>query len=136
VRRGSVVFGPLLQMPSAGNYSYSPAGVWLRSVAMPAGSTMRSIPYRFEWDPEKAARNERDHGVTFDEATEAFGDPLSLNMPDPDHSLAENRFVVPGLSRQSRLLVVPYAERGLRTRLISARLASRLERHRYEEDSA
>jgi uncharacterized DUF497 family protein len=92
------------------------------------------MSYLFEWDPEKAARNEREHGVTFDEATEAFGDPLALNMPDPDHSLDEERFLVLGLSRQGRLLVVSYAERDPRTRLISARLASRVERRRYEED--
>ena len=73
--------------------------------------------------------------MTFEEATEAFGDPLSLNMPDPDHSRDEERFVVLGLTRQGRLLVVSYAERGLRSRLISARPANRAERRSYEEDS-
>jgi uncharacterized DUF497 family protein len=92
------------------------------------------VPYLFEWDSGKAAANEREHGVAFDEATEAFGDPLSLNMPDPSHSVVEERYLVLGLSRQGRLLVVSYAERGPRTRLISARLASRVERRRYEED--
>jgi uncharacterized DUF497 family protein len=43
------------------------------------------MPYVFEWNPKKAAANLRDHGVSFEEATEVFGDPLSLNMPDPDH---------------------------------------------------
>ena len=80
-------------------------------------------------------RNARERWVSFDEATEAFADPLSLNMPDPSHSRAEERFLVLGLSRRGRLLVVSYAERGSRTRIISARLASRLERRRYEEDS-
>lgn len=92
------------------------------------------MPYLFEWDPKKAAANARTHGVSFEEATEVFGDPLAINLPDPDHSRAEERFVVLGLSHQSRLLVVSYAERGLRTRLISARLASRAERRRYEEE--
>jgi uncharacterized protein len=91
--------------------------------------------YSFEWDPAKAAKNAREHWVSFDEATEAFADPLSLNMPDPSHSRAEERFLVLGLSRRGRLLVVSYAERGSRTRIISARLASRSERRRYEEDS-
>lgn len=94
------------------------------------------MPYIFEWDPEKAAANLRAHGVSFEEATEAFGDPLSLNMPDPKHSAAEERYVVLGLSRSGRLLVVSYGERGPRTRLISARLASRSERRRYEEDAS
>lgn len=93
------------------------------------------MAYLFEWDPRKAATSAREHWVTFDEATEAFGDPLSLNMPDPHHSHAEERFLVLGLSHRGRLLVVSYAERGPRTRIISARLASRAERRRYEEDT-
>ena len=93
------------------------------------------MPYIFEWDPEKAGANLRRHGVSFAEATEVFGDPLALNMPDPEHSTAEERFLVLGLSRSHRLLVVSYAERGPRTRIISARLASRSERRRYEEDT-
>lgn len=92
------------------------------------------MPYLFEWDPKKAAANLRAHGVSFEEATEAFGDPLALNMPDPDHSAAEERYLVLGLSQGRRLLVVSYGERGPRTRVISARLASRSERRRYEED--
>ena len=44
--------------------------------------------YVFEWDPKKAKSNVQKHGVTFDEASTAFGDPLALLMPDPDHSLA------------------------------------------------
>lgn len=93
------------------------------------------MSYRFEWNPQKAADNWRLHRVTFEEATEAFGDPLSLHMPDPDHSRDEERFVVLGLSRRGRLLVVSYAERGFNTRLISARPANRAERRSYEEDS-
>ena len=93
------------------------------------------MPYLFEWDQAKAIANLRKHGVSFDEATEAFGDPLSLTMPDPNHAAREQRFLVLGLSQSGRLLVVSYAERGVRTRLISARLASRSERQRYEETS-
>jgi len=52
------------------------------------------MPYIFEWDPAKAAENLRKHGVSFDEATEAFGDPLSINMPDPGHIRREERFLV------------------------------------------
>ena len=60
------------------------------------------MPYIFEWDPEKAAANLRKHGVSFAEATEAFGDPLALNMPDPEHSSLEERFLVLGLSHSDR----------------------------------
>lgn len=74
--------------------------------------------YVFEWDAKKAESNARKHGVTFDEASTVFGDPLALLMPDPDHSLGEERYLVVGISNQRRLLVVAFAERSPRTRLI------------------
>ncbi len=43
-----------------------------------------SLGYNFEWDPEKAEANLSKHGVSFAEAVTAFGDPLSMNMSDPD----------------------------------------------------
>jgi len=54
------------------------------------------MAYLFEWDPKKAAANLRAHGVSFEEATEVFGDPLALNMPDPDHSASEERYLILG----------------------------------------
>lgn len=89
--------------------------------------------YNFEWNHRKAETNRRKHGVTFEEAMTAFGDPLSLNMPDPDHSESEERFIVMGQSDRYRLLVVSYADIGNRTRIISARMATRSERYDYEE---
>lgn len=62
-----------------------------------------------------------------------FADPLSITISDPDHSMAEMRFVDIGLSYRGRLLVVSYAERADRIRVISARLATRNERRQYEE---
>lgn len=90
--------------------------------------------YIFEWDPVKAEANVRKHGVTFDEASTIFGDPLNLLMADPDHSRDEERYVLLGMSNRRRLLVVAFAERPPRTRLISARRATRQERRRYEEE--
>jgi uncharacterized DUF497 family protein len=92
------------------------------------------VAYSFEWDPKKAASNLKDHGVSFDEASTVFRDILAMNMPDPDHSDGEQRFVVLGMSSASRLVVVSYAERPPRTRIISARLASRPERRKYESE--
>ena len=47
---------------------------------------------RFDWDSEKASRNLTKHGVSFAEASTAFGDPLSVTIPDPRHSRGEERF--------------------------------------------
>lgn len=92
------------------------------------------MSYSFEWDPVKAEANLRKHGVTFDEASTVFGDPLNLLMADPDHSLDEERFLLLGMSNRRKLLVVAFAEHPPRTRLISARPATRHERRRYEEE--
>ena len=89
--------------------------------------------YHFEWDRTKAAANKRRHGVSFLEASTVFGDPLSILLPDPDHSYDEERFLLLGRSRHQRLLVVSHAERPPKTRLISARLATQSESKKYEE---
>ena len=72
--------------------------------------------------------------MTFDEASTVFGDPLAILIPDPDHSIAEQRFVLLGISYRRRLLVVVHAEQPPRTRLISARRAAPKERRAYEEE--
>ena len=88
----------------------------------------------FEWDPEKGHGNLAKHGVTFDEASTAFRDPLSVTISDPLHSEDEDRYVLLGYSYRGRLLVVVHADRGDRIRLISARIATRKERRRHEEN--
>ena len=88
----------------------------------------------FEWDPKKARLNIKTHGVSFDEASAAFRDPLSQTIDDPLHSEDEDRFVLIGRSIQGRLLVIVHTDRGDRIRIISARLATKKERLRYEEN--
>jgi uncharacterized DUF497 family protein len=90
---------------------------------------------RFEWDDVKSATNFDKHGVSFQEAATAFGDPLSLTIADPDHSGSdEQRHILLGQSFQGRLLVVVHVERGDTIRIISARSATRRERQDYEEE--
>lgn len=88
----------------------------------------------FEWDPKKARLNIKRHGISFDEASTAFRDPLSRTIDDPLHSDDEERFVLIGQSVRGRLLVVVHTERGDRIRIISARLATNKERFRYEKN--
>ena len=89
----------------------------------------------FEWDPRKARKNLTVHGVSFDEASTTFRDPLSVTIADPLHSEHEERFVLRGQSHRNRILVVVHTERSHRIRIISARLATNRERHRYEENA-
>ncbi len=87
-----------------------------------------------EWDAEKARLNEAKHGVSFDEAVSALDDPLAITIHDPLHSTAgEERYVTVGLSYNLKVLVVVTCDRGHRTRLISARKATRAERVSYEK---
>ncbi len=68
------------------------------------------------------------------EATTAFGDPLSLTIPDPEHSVSEARYILLGVSSRGRLLVVAHTERGDHLRIVRARLAAPAERRDYEEE--
>jgi len=69
---------------------------------------------------------------SFVEAASVFFDTLSVTIPDPLHSAEEDRFVITALSNRQRHLVVVHSDRGVRIRIISARLASPSERKRYE----
>ena len=68
---------------------------------------------KFEWDPAKADTNVAKHGVTFDEASTVFGDLLSANGRDLEHSAGENRHVTFGLTILGRVLVVSHTDRWL-----------------------
>jgi uncharacterized DUF497 family protein len=89
---------------------------------------------RFDWDPAKAAGNERKHGITFAEAETVFSDEHALSLDDPDHSSGdEERFILLGLSAGLRVLVVVHCYRTPDDviRLISARKATLAERKHY-----
>ncbi len=87
----------------------------------------------FEWDPDKAVQNLRKHSVTFEEAATVFRDELSISVPDPDHSVEEERFITVGLSSQDRLLMVAHTERDDTIRIIRARELTPREKRQYEE---
>ena len=88
----------------------------------------------FEWDPQKAKSNLEKHGVSFEEASTAFQDTLSLTIDDPLHSIDEERLILIGMSQENRILVVVHTERGDNIRIISARKATKEERKSYESD--
>lgn len=68
----------------------------------------------------------------FEEAETVFGDWLATTVPDPDHSLDEERWLTTGLSSRGRLLIVWHTDRGEVIRVIGARQATANERRIYE----
>lgn len=95
---------------------------------------MTNVRFNFEYDPRKAKRNLRKHGISFDEAITVFYDPLAATLPDESHSGDEHRFITIGQSAQRRVLFVVHAERPAGIRLISARRATATEKKQYEEE--
>jgi len=87
----------------------------------------------FEWDPAKAVGNVEKHGVSFEEAVTVFQDPLAKVHADPDHSESEPREILIGHSALNRMLLVAFADRQGKIRLISAREVTRRERRDHEE---
>ena len=87
----------------------------------------------FEWDHRKAAANLKKHGIAFEEAQSVFFDEQARLIDDPDHSEAEDRFVLLGLSSSLRLLLVChcYRREGDVIRIISARKATARESKHY-----
>ena len=83
-----------------------------------------------EFDPAKARSNLRKHGVSFAHAEQALRDDMAVTVEDPD-AVGERRFVTLGRDALGRVLVVIHTPRGERTRVISARKASRGESEQY-----
>ena len=88
---------------------------------------------QIEWDARKNTANKRKHGVSFEEAATVFADERALFREDPDHSTAEERFILLGLSASLRTLVVCHCYRHAEDviRIISARKATKSERAAY-----
>ena len=82
----------------------------------------------FEWDPDKARSNL--HGVSFEAARLVFDDVFALDRFDAGSGHSEPRYIITGVVN-GILLTVVYTERGERTRIISARKATRYEQGEY-----
>ena len=87
----------------------------------------------FDWEGPKAETNLRKHDIHFNVAASIFFDPLSVTVPDPDHSIGEARFLITGRSRFGTMLVVSHTERGGTIHIISARRATPKEVREYEQ---
>ena len=82
---------------------------------------------KFEWDENKNEVNKKKHGLSFETAQEVFY--------DPDHSIGEERFLIIGMLKSSKICIVSHCYRDSDSviRLISAREATKNERKIYQE---
>lgn len=87
----------------------------------------------FEWDPRKAASNARKHGIRFADTVPVLEDGRAITVRDDAHG--EERWVTIGMDAVAQVLVVVYAWRGNRVRIISARPATKEERRQYLENT-
>ncbi len=90
---------------------------------------------KFTWDENKNRINQKKHKVSFEEAASVFYDEMALVRDDPDHSGNEDRFIILGMSKNTKLLVVCHCYRESDTiiRIISARKATTTESRQYYE---
>jgi len=122
--------GHLAQRWTLGSAAEKPSCVYVQ-----CKYTVRVSTLRFEWDERKNKTNRRKHGVSFEEAQTTFADEHGLLIDDPEHSDAEDRFVLLGMSSALRVLIVCHCYRsgGDVIRIISARRADRQEQADYSE---
>jgi len=88
---------------------------------------------KFAWDEVKHAANKRKHKISFEEASSVFDDDFAVYFDDESHSQDEDRFIIIGMSRFDRLLLVChcYRENDTVIRIISARKATQAESELY-----
>lgn len=91
-------------------------------------------PWKFAWDDQKERINRSKHGISFNEAQQAFSDPFNIECPDPKHSIEEERRILLGFSK-GKILVVSFTIRQQTIRIISCRKANPHERRTYEKHS-
>ena len=85
----------------------------------------------FEWDESKNTANVLKHGISFEQASEVFLDPLSLTIRDPEHSHDVERFVTIGTTTAGNIVVAIHTDRAGTVRIISARFATTREKRDY-----
>ena len=85
---------------------------------------------QFEWDQAKNHSNFAKHGIRFEEAVTIFEGPV-LTGTDQRFAYGEQRQISFGLLGETVVLTVVHTDRHGRTRIISARRASRSERNAF-----
>ena len=87
-----------------------------------------TVAVRVTWDRAKNLANQKNHGVSFEEASELFRSGVDyLEQFDDDHSDFEDRFIAIGPILRGLVMVVWTERDGHVVRIILARWATRNE---------
>lgn len=92
----------------------------------------RQLALEFEWDDAKDRINRKKHGISFEEAALIF-EGRTLSKTDDRKDYGETRTITMGQLAEEVIVVLVHTDRNGRTRLISARLANRMERREYND---
>jgi hypothetical protein len=91
---------------------------------------------RFTWDPAKAARNEKRHGISFETAQEVFSDPFHV-VVENDFIDDEQRYLAIGRTGTLIMVALVFVDRSQPDveviRIISAREAIPYEQSQYAD---
>ena len=88
---------------------------------------------RFDWDQGNLDKSYLKHGVTLNQAEEAFLDEAAVILRDFKHSQKEVRYLLIGQTANNKILFIVFTIRDKKIRIISARAADKKEGKRYAE---
>ncbi len=88
---------------------------------------------RFDWNKGNIDKSYFKHGVTLNQAEEAFLDEAAIVLQDFKHSQTESRYLLIGKTANNKILFIVFTLRGKKIRIISARAADKKEAKRYVE---
>ena len=88
---------------------------------------------RYVWDPEKNKADIKKHDVSFEDAVEVFLDEYRIEEIDDRLEYSEERLIVIGMAQTDVLFVVAVEKDDELMRIISARDATKAEKHRYDQ---
>lgn len=90
----------------------------------------------FEWDTGNIDKSFQKHGITTKEAEEIFLDINLKVQTDIKHSETEERFIGIGKTSENKILFTIFITRNNKIRIISARIANKKERSKYEQKNS
>lgn len=87
----------------------------------------------FDWDKGNIDKSYLKHGITLNQAEEAFLDETAVILRDFKHSQKEKRYLLIGKTANKKMLFIVFTIRKKKIRIISARAADKKEVRQYAE---